>query len=91
LEPVNLRNGCLYKKLQQTMPLHEEKNCPRCSNAFECKVGDISHCQCNSIVLSAEERAFAEDRYKDCLCAACLSDLRNRYTFFKEKFLFNKK
>ena len=70
------------------MPQHEIKNCPRCNNTFECKAGDINHCQCNFIELNIEERCFIEDRYADCLCAACLHQLKNRYMFFKEKYFF---
>ncbi|HVX51615.1 MAG TPA: cysteine-rich CWC family protein [Chitinophagaceae bacterium] len=71
------------------MPNHEQKNCPRCGNPFECKAGDIGHCQCSSIVLTIEEAAFIEGRYSDCLCARCLTDLQNKYVLFKEKYLFN--
>ena len=71
------------------MPHHERKTCPRCNNAFECKAGDIAHCECSSIELNIEERAFIEDRYADCLCACCLLQLKNRYVLFKEKYLFN--
>jgi hypothetical protein len=69
------------------MPLHEQKSCPRCGKPFECKAGDIGHCQCVGIALNAQERAFIEVRYDDCLCATCLKDLQNKYTLFKEKFL----
>jgi len=71
------------------MPLHEEKSCPRCNKPFECKAGDITQCQCYGIQLSVEERAFVEARYKDCLCADCLLQLKNRYLLFKEKYLYN--
>jgi len=67
---------------------HEEKNCPRCSKQFECKAGSITECQCFGIKLSSEERAFIEDCYSDCLCRNCLRELKERYVFFKEKFLF---
>jgi hypothetical protein len=73
------------------MPSHEVKNCARCNNAFECKAGDITQCQCYSIQLSIEERAFVEERYKDCLCADCLLQLKDHYILFKEKYLFNSK
>jgi len=73
------------------MPQHETKTCSRCNNAFECKAGDIAHCQCNSIQLSIEERAFIEERYHDCLCANCLLQLKSSYILFKEKYLFNGK
>ena len=71
------------------MPQHEIKICPRCDNTFECKAGDIAHCQCNCIWLSIEERCFIEERYTDCLCLNCLLQLKNRFVFFKEKYLFN--
>ena len=34
---------------------HEEKPCPRCRQTFECKPGDVVHCQCYGIMLSTEE------------------------------------
>jgi len=70
------------------MPLHEAKTCPRCNNAFECKAGDIMHCQCSGIQLNIEERAFVEERYQDCLCIHCLLQLKDRFMLFKEKDLF---
>lgn len=68
------------------MPNHETKSCPRCNQPFECKVGNISLCQCSSIALTAEEMAFIEDKYQDCLCGNCLKDIKNKYIWFKEKF-----
>lgn len=68
---------------------HEEKKCPRCSSPFECKVGDVTHCQCYGIQLTPEERAFLESRYGDCLCRKCLLELKQRDTLFKEKFFSN--
>ncbi len=70
------------------MPIHEEKACSRCNQSFECKVGDIAHCHCNNVVLTAEEKAFIENKYHDCLCAHCLKDLKNKYILFKEKYLY---
>jgi len=71
------------------MPVHEQKNCPRCNKDFECKAGDISRCQCSHISLTLEDKAFIEDRYAGCLCINCLYELKNRYTAFKEKFWVN--
>jgi hypothetical protein len=68
---------------------HEEKYCPRCRAAFECKVGDISQCQCFGIGLTAEEKTFLEERYEDCLCRACLTELKQRYVLFREKFFLH--
>lgn len=55
---------------------HEEKYCPRCQSAFECKVGAVTQCQCSGIGLSPEERQFIADRYQDCLCRKCLLELK---------------
>ncbi|MBS1666769.1 MAG: cysteine-rich CWC family protein [Bacteroidetes bacterium] len=65
---------------------HETKECPRCSRPFECKVGDVGHCQCNGISLSMEEKAFIEERYNDCLCRECLLELKQRTKLFMEKY-----
>ena len=61
---------------------HEEKTCPRCHAAFECKVGDITQCQCYGIKLTSEEKKFIESRYEDCLCRKCLNELHQRHTLF---------
>ena len=68
---------------------HEEKKCPRCNTPFECRVGDITHCQCYGITLTDEEKSFIEERYPDCLCRNCLVELKQRYTLFKEKYFVN--
>ena len=68
---------------------HEQKTCPRCQAPFECKVGDVMHCQCNGITFTNEEKAFIEERYTDCLCRNCLMELKQRYTLFKEKYFQN--
>lgn len=68
---------------------HEEKYCPRCRSAFECKVGDVAQCQCSGIGMSPEERQFIADRYQDCLCRKCLLELKQPDIFFKEKFFLH--
>ncbi|MBL7733193.1 MAG: cysteine-rich CWC family protein [Chitinophagaceae bacterium] len=67
---------------------HEIKNCPRCQQVFECKPGNIAQCQCYGIALTAEQRAYAEQRYADCLCAACLQQLAQEWDLFKEKYVY---
>jgi hypothetical protein len=67
------------------MPLPEAKRCPRCRQLFECKAGSIGQCDCTRITLTEEEKAFIGRQYEDCLCLACLTDLKNNYIFFKEK------
>lgn len=58
---------------------HEEKYCPRCKTQFECKVGSILLCQCTTVEISEEERNFIHRRYDDCLCAACMKELKGEY------------
>jgi Cysteine-rich CWC len=68
------------------MSLHEQKYCPRCSNAFECKADNVQECQCAAITFTEKEKAFIEERYKDCLCRNCLLELKQHYSLFKEKY-----
>jgi hypothetical protein len=67
---------------------HEEKKCPRCNTAFECKVGDIMKCQCYGIEISVAEEAFIKTTYSDCLCSNCLLQLKQRYHLFVEQKVF---
>ncbi|MBK8519651.1 MAG: cysteine-rich CWC family protein [Ferruginibacter sp.] len=64
---------------------HEEKLCPRCSVAFECKAGSIMQCQCSGIQLTVEESAFIQAKYEDCLCINCLFELQHKVPRVKEK------
>ncbi|MEO6611003.1 MAG: cysteine-rich CWC family protein [Chitinophagaceae bacterium] len=70
------------------MSQHETKNCPRCKTVFECKPGNITQCQCFGLVISAELRAYIEQRYNDCLCRDCLQWLSDELNLFKEKYIF---
>jgi hypothetical protein len=63
---------------------HEQKNWPRCGEGFECKVGDVTNCQCYGIELRVEE-AFITKQFADCLCRNCLLQLKSRYTLFVEQ------
>jgi len=58
---------------------HEIKSCPRCKTVFECKVGDISKCQCYPVPLTDAERDFISQQYVDCLCAGCIREVRSVY------------
>ncbi len=58
---------------------HEEKICPRCGKSFECKVGDIAHCECYGIKFTDEANAFINRNYDDCLCRECLIELNHKY------------
>ena len=55
---------------------HETKACQRCNTPFECKPGSITQCQCFEVALTAEQRAFLEQRYTDCLCRNCLMEIK---------------
>ena len=69
---------------------HEKKICPRCKNGFECKVGNITQCQCYGINFATDQKAFIEGKYNDCLCRNCLLALKNEVEMFREKFLDKK-
>jgi hypothetical protein len=68
---------------------HEEKYCPRCRAAFECRVGDVAQCQCSGIGMPDEAKQFIAGRYSDCLCRNCLLELKQPDILFKEKYFSN--
>lgn len=61
------------------MPQHEEKICPRCEAQFECKVGSINLCQCQTLSLDEAEMDYIRKKFEDCLCADCLKALKMEY------------
>lgn len=61
------------------MPQHEKKQCPRCSKEFECKTGSILLCQCSKLEMTAEQLEYSSTKYTDCLCLACLKELRTEF------------
>lgn len=63
------------------MSLHEKKQCPRCKGGFECKSGSILQCQCSKTEMSTEQLEYTRVRYDECLCLACLKELRSEYNF----------
>ncbi|MEI9956337.1 MAG: cysteine-rich CWC family protein [Ferruginibacter sp.] len=68
------------------MCLHEDKYCPRCKQSFECKVGNITQCQCYGVQLTTEERTFVDKQFNDCLCRQCLLQLKNDFAQLKNPF-----
>jgi len=66
---------------------HEPKACARCKTVFECKVGNVENCQCQSVRLSDDVQKKIQGTYEDCLCAGCLKELKREYYFksFQEK------
>ena len=69
------------------MPKHEDKYCPRCQTLFECKVGSINLCQCTTVQLTQEERAYLAKMYDDCLCANCMRALKQEFNLLSNKDL----
>lgn len=61
------------------MAAHEQKQCPRCKDSFECKCGSIALCQCHSVALTDFHHEYIHSLYNDCLCASCLTELRRKY------------
>lgn len=51
------------------------KICQRCQTSFDCRMNDITNCQCNSIVISEAGNDFLKKTKYDCLCKNCLSDI----------------
>ncbi len=58
------------------MASHEIKNCSRCGALFECKAGSITQCQCFTVSLTETERHYIARHFTDCLCAACLQQVK---------------
>lgn len=54
---------------------HEKKQCERCLSAFECKLGNITHCQCSEARITKETSQFLQSTYYDCLCKSCLVEI----------------
>jgi len=61
------------------MPVHEQKQCPRCGRLFECRSGTITRCQCQQVTLSSGQLEFIADRFDDCLCCDCLRALQAEF------------
>lgn len=58
---------------------HEHIGCPRCQRPFECRVGSINLCQCQSLTLTDDQQQYISSHYQGCLCADCLLALRSEY------------
>jgi len=69
---------------------HETKNCPRCEATFECKSGSIMLCQCQTVVLNAEQIEYMQMQYDDCLCARCLLEVRTEFNAMQHVNKLNK-
>ena len=54
---------------------HEIVSCKRCGTRFECKVGDVSNCQCSAVTISDATRKFLDKTSFGCLCASCVKNI----------------
>lgn len=60
-------------------PKHEIVACERCRSPFECKANSFTKCQCMTVQLNINETQYISEQYDGCLCAACLTVLRDEY------------
>jgi Cysteine-rich CWC len=58
---------------------HEIVACERCRSPFECKANSFTKCQCMTVQLNINETQYISEQYDGCLCAACLTVLRDEY------------
>ena len=58
------------------MSNQEPAKCPRCLHAFDCKADAIQQCHCSAVQLSPYQRQYVAQNWKDCLCAKCLTEIK---------------
>ncbi len=64
---------------------HETLICKRCGQSFECKVGDISRCQCTAVEISKKTVEFLETTMWGCLCVSCLKEIDSLVQSLKDE------
>jgi hypothetical protein len=69
----------LFYQTMQSDEKYQSESCPRCGGAFICKPNNIGSCACGAISISAEEQTYISSRFLDCLCNACLRELKYEY------------
>jgi len=52
-----------------------DDTCPHCGASFHCGFDDAEPCSCTMLQLDAAALAKLRQRYKGCLCLACLRAL----------------
>ena len=53
-------------------------------------MGSINLCQCQTVQLNDDERAYIQAQFDDCLCANCLLELKKEYNQRKFEGKFNR-
>ncbi|TDS60151.1 cysteine-rich CWC family protein [Myroides indicus] len=57
--------------------------CTHCKKSLECKVDNISECECSNVPVSNDTRLFLSQTYHKCLCSACLSKIEKMIQYAK--------
>ena len=68
------------------MCLHETINCACCELTFECKMGNITQCQCYGIILTEEMQQYINKQFAGCLCLSCIKNLQQQLNSGKLKY-----
>ena len=58
---------------------HETIHCERCNTPVVCKANNYARCQCSTVQLTINEMQYISETYDACLCAKCLTELREEY------------
>ncbi|RZK97886.1 MAG: hypothetical protein EOO89_32740 [Pedobacter sp.] len=58
---------------------HEIISCERCKTPVVCKANAYSKCQCSQVSLSINEMQYISETFDNCLCAKCLTELKEEY------------
>lgn len=61
------------------MSKHEIITCERCNKRMECKANAYTKCQCSGVQLNLNEVQYVSELYEGCLCANCLTELKQEY------------
>ncbi len=62
------------------MSIDATDRCPHCGSGFHCGVNDTEPCACSTLQLDAATLAELRQRYRGCLCLACLCAIASKPT-----------
>lgn len=63
----------------------KHKKCEQCNNYFICCTNDISKCHCQQLYIDSKTSQILTQKYKDCLCPACLKKWNKNNPYPKNK------
>lgn len=58
---------------------HEVITCDRCGAYMECRANTYNRCSCSTVQLTINETQYISEQYDNCLCCACLEELKEEY------------